>query len=130
MNTINPKHYKGTNGSDVTAFCIEHDLNFCKGNVLKYVVRAGRKDKTKKEEDLLKAVEYTRRESTQPNIPKYLPEKDILRSTLSFCKDQQLSSARVCIVVMLMTAGMYSRYFNDLQDIIKAIEVEIENTKH
>ncbi|MDR0675627.1 MAG: DUF3310 domain-containing protein [Elusimicrobiota bacterium] len=38
------------------------DLNFNLGNVIKYTLRAGRKDKSKTEEDLRKAIWYLKRE--------------------------------------------------------------------
>jgi hypothetical protein len=34
------------------------DLNFCLGNVVKYIARAGRKDGNTKEKDLKKAIQY------------------------------------------------------------------------
>lgn len=56
-NPIKPNHYKA--GSfDVIAFCFEHDLDFATGNIIKYVTRAGKKDKDKTIEDLIKAQEY------------------------------------------------------------------------
>jgi hypothetical protein len=35
-----------------------HDLGFCLGNVIKYVLRAGKKDPAKEIEDLKKAKDY------------------------------------------------------------------------
>lgn len=59
-NPIKPNHYKA--GSfDVIAFCFEHDLDFATGNIIKYVTRAGKKDKDKTLEDLFKAKEYLER---------------------------------------------------------------------
>ena len=37
-------------------------LNFCRGNAIKYIVRAGLKDPSKEVEDLEKAMFYLRRE--------------------------------------------------------------------
>jgi hypothetical protein len=59
MSAINPKHYKGfSNGAEVID--ITECLNFNRGNVVKYVCRAGRK--TELLEDLLKARWYLDRE--------------------------------------------------------------------
>ncbi|EQK39786.1 hypothetical protein C672_3661 [[Clostridium] bifermentans ATCC 638] len=60
-NPIKPNHYK-SGKFDVIAFCFEHELDFALGNVVKYVVRAGKKDSSKELEDLLKAQEYLNRE--------------------------------------------------------------------
>lgn len=59
-NPIKPNHYKAGN-FDVIAFCFEHDLDFATGNIIKYVTRAGKKNKDKTLEDLLKAKEYLER---------------------------------------------------------------------
>ena len=59
-NAIKPSYYK-TGNFDVIAFCFEHDLDFATGNIIKYVTRAGKKDKSKTLEDLLKAKEYLER---------------------------------------------------------------------
>lgn len=59
-NPIKPNHYKAGK-FDVIAFCFEHDLDFATGNIIKYVTRAGKKDKSKTLEDLLKAKEYLER---------------------------------------------------------------------
>lgn len=47
MGTIEPKD-----------FIRDQDLNFNRGNVIKYTVRAGRKDKSKEIEDIRKAKQY------------------------------------------------------------------------
>jgi hypothetical protein len=66
---INPDHYKG-NKSGIQAIDIIEifDLNFSRGNAVKYILRAGRKDEkgydalTKEIEDLKKANWYVDRE--------------------------------------------------------------------
>lgn len=58
---IKPDHYKAGD-MDVIAFCHVHGINFTRGNVIKYVTRAGKKDKSKELEDLKKAQEFLRRE--------------------------------------------------------------------
>ena len=50
---INPSHYKSDN--DVIQFCLDNNIGFCEGNVIKYVRRW--KDKGGVE-DLFKAREY------------------------------------------------------------------------
>jgi hypothetical protein len=49
-------HYKGK--IEVIDFIHAHDLNFNRGNVVKYTVRAGKKDPSKEIEDLRKAIDY------------------------------------------------------------------------
>lgn len=58
---IKPEHYKAGKG-DVIDFAQQHQVNFARGNVIKYVTRAGKKDPAKELEDLLKAKEYLDRE--------------------------------------------------------------------
>ena len=41
---MKPIHYKGGKDYDVIDFCKDYDLNFNKGNIIKYLVRAGKKD--------------------------------------------------------------------------------------
>ena len=62
MDMINhPKHY--TDGKiEVIDFIEDKGLNFHKGNVVKYVARAGKKDPSKEIEDLEKALWYLNRE--------------------------------------------------------------------
>lgn len=59
-NPIKPSHYQAGE-FDVIAFCFKHNLDFASGNVVKYIVRTGKKDKNKELEDLLKAREYLER---------------------------------------------------------------------
>ena len=56
------KHYKNQKDYDVIDIVKDYNLNFNIGNVLKYIVRAGRKDKDKHIEDLEKAKDYLQRE--------------------------------------------------------------------
>jgi len=53
-------HYDNQKGYDVIDFAVDYDLNFFRFNVLKYIVRAGKKDDEVK--DLEKAMDYLRRE--------------------------------------------------------------------
>jgi hypothetical protein len=60
--TVNhPAHY--TDGKiEVSDFIVDKGLNFCCGNVVKYVARAGKKDPAKHVEDLEKGLWYLKRE--------------------------------------------------------------------
>lgn len=58
-----PKHYMTEHFKyDVIDLCKIYDLNFNRGNALKYIVRAGKKDPKKEIEDLEKAIVYLNRE--------------------------------------------------------------------
>lgn len=58
---VSPKHY--TLGKIETwDFILDQKLNYCRGCALKYIVRAGKKDKNKEIEDLNKAIQYIYRE--------------------------------------------------------------------
>lgn len=54
-------HYKNTKDYDVIDICKDYDLNFNRGNIVKYVVRAGKKTDDPLQ-DLLKAKDYIERE--------------------------------------------------------------------
>ena len=63
MNDIvnHPSHY--TDGKiEVIDFIEDKGLNFHRGNAVKYIARAGKKDPTKEIEDLKKAEKYINRE--------------------------------------------------------------------
>ena len=53
-------HYDNGNSYDLIDVINDYNINYCRGNVIKYVVRAGKK----KDElaDLLKAKDYLERE--------------------------------------------------------------------
>ena len=53
-------HYKTDSKFDVIDFCKAYDLNFNRGNVVKYIARAGKKDNEL--QDLEKALDYINRE--------------------------------------------------------------------
>ena len=56
-----PKHYTGfSHGAEVID--ITENLNFNRGNAIKYLARAGRKDSASVLEDLMKAEWYVKRE--------------------------------------------------------------------
>ena len=54
-------HYKNNKDYDVIDICKDYDLNFNVGNIVKYVVRAGKKTEDPLP-DLLKAKDYIERE--------------------------------------------------------------------
>ena len=63
MNDVvnHPSHY--TDGKiEVIDFIEDKGLNFHRGNAVKYISRAGKKDQSKEIEDLEKAVWYLQRE--------------------------------------------------------------------
>lgn len=65
--TINPQHYKTASGTQVID--VTEELNFCRGNVVKYVSRAGKKGGPETEiEDLKKAMWYLKREFKRMGI--------------------------------------------------------------
>lgn len=56
----NAIHYESTGDYDVIDFVQDYKLNFNRGNVVKYIARAGKKDNEL--QDLLKAKDYIERE--------------------------------------------------------------------
>lgn len=63
LKLIEPDHYKTNlpdDSGDVIDFCQLYNLSFTRGNVIKYVTRAGKKDNELV--DLKKALEYLNRE--------------------------------------------------------------------
>ncbi len=62
MDNINhPSHYN-EGKIEVIDFIEDQKLGFCLGNTVKYIARAGKKDKKKEVEDLCKARWYLARE--------------------------------------------------------------------
>lgn len=57
---MKPFYYQTTEKIDVIDFCKLYELNFNRGNVIKYISRAGKKDNEL--QDLRKAMEYLNRE--------------------------------------------------------------------
>ena len=57
---MKPFYYQTTEKIDVIDFCKLYELNFNRGNVVKYISRAGKKDNEL--QDLRKAMEYLNRE--------------------------------------------------------------------
>lgn len=55
-------HYDSSKDYDLIDVIRDYNLNFCRGNILKYVVRAGKKDNEL--QDLRKALDYLQREIT------------------------------------------------------------------
>ena len=82
---INPNHYKG----DMPVQCIDisEKFNFCLGNVIKYVWRAGKKEGSDILEDLRKADWYLNRE-----IFRLEQARGIVRAS----QDKEPSKLQVC----------------------------------
>ena len=57
-----PSHYCEGRQYEPIDVIIDWDLNMCRGTALKYISRAGRKDKNKEIEDLEKAIFYLKKE--------------------------------------------------------------------
>lgn len=55
-----PSHYTSYKGLEIIE--LTEQMNFCKGNAIKYIARAGLKDPSKEIEDLEKAQWYIARE--------------------------------------------------------------------
>jgi hypothetical protein len=55
-----PIRYNSNKGYDVIDVIKDYNLNFNRGNILKYIIRAGKKDNELK--DLEKALDYLQRE--------------------------------------------------------------------
>ena len=60
-----PTHYQGAK-FEVIDIIEDYKLEFCLGNAIKYILRAGKKPGSIKREDLDKAIWYLRRESQKP----------------------------------------------------------------
>lgn len=58
---LSPSHYRDGK-IEVWDFIEDKKLNFNKGNAIKYISRAGKKNKDKEVEDLKKAIVYLNRE--------------------------------------------------------------------
>lgn len=60
MSNTTPIHYQTDYSIDVIDFCKMYDMNFNRGNIVKYLSRAGKKDNEL--DDLRKALNYLLRE--------------------------------------------------------------------
>ena len=56
-----PSHYN-QGKIECIEYILDKEMNFCRGNAVKYITRAGQKDPDKEIEDLEKAVFYLNRE--------------------------------------------------------------------
>tara|TARA_Y100000034_G_C6740293_1_gene328467 strand:+ start:252 stop:479 length:228 start_codon:yes stop_codon:yes gene_type:complete len=57
--TVNhPEHYLKNTGHEVIDVISAWNLDFCLGNAIKYIARAGKKNSNTTEEDLKKAIWY------------------------------------------------------------------------
>jgi hypothetical protein len=64
-----PAHY--TSYKNLEVIDLTEQLNFCRGNAVKYIARAGLKDPAKEIEDLEKAVWYIQREIQRITPPSF-----------------------------------------------------------
>lgn len=62
-----PDYYKG-NSIEAWDYIKDHDLNFDLGNAIKYITRAGKKDRESKRDDLEKAINYICHELKQEGL--------------------------------------------------------------
>jgi hypothetical protein len=62
LTAINPSHYKDGWSDGAELISITENLNFNRGNAIKYIARAGKKDPATLSEDLDKALWYLTRE--------------------------------------------------------------------
>lgn len=60
-NVSHPSHYTG-HPSGIECIQVTEHLSFCRGNAIKYLWRAGQKDRAKEIEDMKKAIWYIERE--------------------------------------------------------------------
>ncbi|ASR87132.1 nucleotide kinase [Mycobacterium phage Krypton555] len=79
---INPSHYKDgwSNGAEVID--ITENLNFNRGNAVKYIARAGAKDPDKTVEDLEKAQWYLQRELKRLKREADKPKGQVVDTTI------------------------------------------------
>ena len=78
-----PAHYT-TGRIECIDFITDKRLNFCRGNAVKYIVRAGIKDPATEIEDLEKAIWYLRREISDLRMvhaPERLMIKELYETT-------------------------------------------------
>lgn len=64
-NVNHPDHYGGDTTYETINVIEAWNLDFCLGNAVKYISRAGKKDKSKTIEDLQKAIWYLNRKIEQ-----------------------------------------------------------------
>lgn len=64
-NVDHPEHYGGDSTYETIKVIEAWNLDFCLGNAVKYISRAGKKDKSKTIEDLQKAIWYLERKIKQ-----------------------------------------------------------------
>ena len=73
-----PSHY--TQGKiECIDFITDKKLNFCRGNAIKYIIRAGIKDPSKEIEDLEKAIFYIKHEIKELEKAKQDAEQEKLK---------------------------------------------------
>ena len=133
-NVNHPAHYKMGNGCEVID--ITENLNFCRGNAVKYLCRAGSKDPEKEVEDLEKAKWYVEREIQRlKKANQTMTDEDPVHVFNKFCKahpdchlcplneDKRITDSVCCI-------GGTSATKEDLEYAVTKIhEVEAKNAE-
>ena len=124
-----PSHY--TDGKyEVIDFIESHGLGFHLGNAVKYISRAGKKNKDKEIEDLNKAIWYLERAKKAPFTKAINPsakKEDISASDFS---DDKCLPRRLKLAIINL---VYGENLNDLQLAIHHVEEHIkklEETKN
>lgn len=72
-----PNHYRGRSGMFVRDVIDDFDLNFNRGNIIKYVLRAGRKPGESDLDDLRKALDYIKVEIAKLEDRAEVPKSDL-----------------------------------------------------
>ena len=97
-NVNHPSHY--TDGKiEVIDFIEDKGLNFHRGNAVKYIARAGKKNPDKEVEDLEKAVWYLKREIERKIGGKIKQHKISLESSITENKFFMLIDETFCIEI-------------------------------
>lgn len=94
VDAINPAHYRDGK-IEVWDYIVDHGYGYCLGAAVKYIARAGKKDPSKKVEDLEKAINYIDREIRRVKEDGGFYQNIPAKKTLTvdhFSKDKKLSS--------------------------------------
>lgn len=118
---INPTHYRKVPGVE----CIEvtQHFNFNRGNAIKYIWRAGEKDKSKEVEDLQKALWYIEKEIDRVTKEKKMYE--IKKQSFTFWHGLGLGLI-IAILAGIIISGFFGQSNSDLARYRKDLEREQE----
>lgn len=120
-NINHPQHYQGK--IEVIDFIEDKNLNFNLGNAIKYIARAGKKDKTKYIEDLKKAIWYLERELNSKRKSKIKKGKIKMRD---FLEDKNLNANLECAIIYSCIRKHRDEY---LKAAIHLIDIMTKNYK-